>query len=74
MKTRTLPKGLQILDKEPVEVANPYSGEKVTLQPDAVAVYDMIKGSEAMRLYDDVRIGLDWFRQHEPEAYMVLLD
>ena len=62
------------LDKEPVEVANPYSGEKVTLQPDAVAVYDMIKGSEAMRLYDDVRTGLDWFRQYEPEAYMVLLD
>ena len=74
MNTRTLPKGLQILDKEPVEVTNPYSGEKVTLQPDAVAVYDMIKGSEAMRLYDDVRVGLDWFRQHEPEAYMVLLD
>tara|TARA_R100001460_G_scaffold20889_2_gene42922 strand:+ start:12762 stop:12986 length:225 start_codon:yes stop_codon:yes gene_type:complete len=74
MNTRTLPKGLQILDKEPVEVTNPYSGEKVTLQPDAVAVYDMIKGSEAMRLYDGVRVGLDWFRQHEPEAYMVLLD
>jgi len=74
MTTRTLPKGLKILDKEPVDVANPYTGEKVTLQPDAVAVYDMIKGSEAMRLYDDVRIGLDWFRQHEPDAYMVLLD
>ena len=74
MTTRTLPKGLKILDKEPVDVANPYTGEKVTLQPDAVAVYDMIKGSEAMRLYDDVRIGLHWFRQHEPDAYMVLLD
>ena len=72
MKTRTLPKGLQILDKEPVEVANPYSGEKVTLQPDAVAVYDMIKGSEAMSLYDDVRTGLDWFRQYDTDAYSVL--
>jgi|TARA_R110000796_G_scaffold4286_6_gene16540 hypothetical protein len=69
-----MPKGLQILDKEPVDVANPYTGEKVTLQPDAVAVYDMIKGSEAMRLYDDVREGLDWFRVNEPDAYMVLLD
>ena len=74
MSTSTLPKGLKILDKKPVDVANPYTGEKVTLQPDAVAVYDMIKGSEAMRLYDDVRTGLDWFRQYEPEAYMVLLD
>jgi len=74
MTTRTLPKGLKILDKEPVDVANPYTGEKVTLQPDAVAVYDMIKGSEAMGRYYDVRIGLDWFRQNEPDAYMVLLD
>ena len=74
MTTRTMPKGLQILDKEPVDVANPYTGEKVTLQPDAVAVYDMIKGSEAMRLYDDVREGLDWFRVNEPDAYMVLVD
>ena len=74
MTTRILPKGLQILDKEPVDVANPYTGEKITLQPDAVAVYDMIKGCEAMRLYDDVRVGLDWFRLNEPKAYMVLLD
>jgi hypothetical protein len=74
MTTRILPKGLKILDKEPVDVANPYTGEKITLQPDAVAVYDMIKGSEAMRLYDDVRVGLDWFRLNEPKAYMVLLD
>jgi len=40
MTTRTMPKGLQILDKEPVDVANPYTGEKVTLQPDAVAPLD----------------------------------
>tara|TARA_Y100001951_G_C11106287_1_gene164908 strand:- start:97 stop:339 length:243 start_codon:yes stop_codon:yes gene_type:complete len=74
MKERTLPKGLKILDEEPVEVANPYSGEKVTLQPDAVAVYDYIKGSEVLRQYEAVRKGLDWFRKHEPVAYMVLLD
>lgn len=74
MEERTLPKGLEILDEEPVEVANPYSGEKVTLQPDAVAVYDYIKGSEVLRQYEAVRKGLDWFRKHEPVAYMVLLD
>lgn len=74
MTTRILPKGLTILDTGPVDVANPYTGEKVTLPPDAIAVYDWIKGSEAFRQYDDLREGLDWFRQHEPEAYMVLLD
>ncbi|HAT65153.1 MAG TPA: hypothetical protein DCS66_11215 [Flavobacteriaceae bacterium] len=71
---RKIPKGLEILDKEPVEVANPYSGEKVMLQPDAVAVYDWIKGSEVLQQYKAVRKGLDWFRKHEPDAYMVLLD
>ena len=44
------------------------------LEPDAVAVYDMIKGSEQFKLYDDVRLGLDWFKKHEPKAYYVLLD
>ena len=71
---RKIPKGLEILDKEPVEVANPYSGEKVMLQPDAVAVYDYIKGSEVLQQYKAVRKGLDWFRKHEPDAYMLLLD
>jgi len=74
MTTRTMPKGLQILDSEPTEVSNPYTGEAVTLEPDALAVYDMIKGCEAMRMYDDLNVGLNWFRKHEPKAYMVLLD
>lgn len=74
MSDRSIPEGLVILDKEPVEIKNPYTGEAVTLEPDAVAVYDMIKGSEQFKLYDDVRLGLDWFKKHEPKAYMVLLD
>ena len=44
------------------------------LKPDAVAVYDFVKGSEALKQYDDMREGIDWFMQHEPEAYMTLLD
>ena len=71
---RKIPKDLVILDDEPVGVANPYTGEAVTLEPDAVAVYDMIKGCEALRQYNGVRIGLDWFRKYEPKAYMILLD
>ena len=71
---REIPKGLEILDKEPVEISNPYSGEKVTLQPDAVAVYDWVRGCEIMQEYTDMRTGIEWFRKHEPKAYMVLLD
>ena len=71
---RKIPKGLKILDKEPVEVANPYTGEKVTLPPDAIAVYDWIKGCEVCGLNNDMDKGLDWFRKHEPTAYYVLLD
>jgi hypothetical protein len=72
--TRKLPFDCRVIDQDPVEVANPYSGETCTLEPDAVAVYDTIKGAELFKQYDLVRKGLDWFREHEPKAYMVLLD
>ena len=71
---RELPKGLKILDKEPVFVKNPYSGEGISLEPDAVAVYDWIKGCEALGHTENMYKGLDWFRKYEPNAYMVLLD
>jgi hypothetical protein len=63
-----------ILDKTDVEVKNPFSGESVMLTPQAVAVYDVIKGSEQLGEYDIMDQGLDWFRQHYPKEYMVLLD
>jgi len=66
--------GIMILDKEPVEVANPFSGETAVLEPEEVAVYDYIKGCELMQDYDGVRRGLDWFSRKNPEAYMTLLD
>ena len=65
---------VEILDKAPVEVANPFSGEKVMLEPIAVAVYDCIKGAEMLGNYDTVQKGVDWFIEHYPEAYQVLLD
>ena len=53
----------------------------------AVAIYDVIMGSQQIAsktdqlhgdgtspLWNDVRKGLDWFRQYNAEAYMVLLD
>ena len=65
---------VEIMDKAPVEVANPYSGEKVMLEPIAVAVYDAMKGAEMLNYYETVEAGIDWFREHYPKEYMVLLD
>ena len=56
------------------EVQNQFSGEKCNLSADALSVYDVIKGSEAMQKYDIMQKGLDWFKKHYPKEYMVLLD
>lgn len=55
-------------------VKNPFSGESCLLSPEAVAVYDTIQGCEMFGDWQGVRKGLDWFRKHYPEEYMVLLD
>ena len=65
---------VEIIDTKPVEVENPFSKQKVTLQPTAVAVYDCIKGAEALGEYDTVEKGIDWFIEHYPKEYGVLLD
>jgi hypothetical protein len=65
---------VMILDKEPVEVTNAFSGEKAMLNPTAVAVYDMIKGAEMFGDYDKMEKGLDWFMRHYPKEYVTLLD
>jgi len=77
-----LPFECEVLE-HPEVIKNPYSGESIELQPDAVAVYDCIKGAEYLAqgiedgghpLWVKVRQGLDWFREHYPKEYMVLLD
>ena len=65
---------MEIIDTEPVEVSNPFSGQKVKLQPTAIAVYDCIKGAEMVEDFDLVRKGITWFQKHYPKEYMVLLD
>ena len=65
---------VEIIDTKPVEVKNPFSGQKCVLQPTAIAVYDCIKGAEAVEDFDIVRKGLDWFIKHYPKEYGVLLD
>ena len=45
MESRKFPYTLWI-GTEPETVRNPYTGDKCTLPPDAVAVYDFTKGCE----------------------------
>ena len=66
--------GIMILDNEPVEVRNRFSGAPYTLTPEEVAVYDLLKGAEMCGDYDIVRKGIDWFMDNNAEAYMTLLD
>jgi hypothetical protein len=58
----------------PEFITNPFSGEGVMLVPEAVAVYDTIKGCEMVGDYAAVRKGLDWFMENFPKEYFVLLD
>ena len=68
-------------------VKNRFGGESCTLPAFAVAVYDVIMGSEQLATNHDrqvgeggsphwktMRTGLDWFRQYFPKQYMTLLD
>tara|TARA_R110002073_G_C9257724_1_gene563153 strand:+ start:206 stop:511 length:306 start_codon:yes stop_codon:yes gene_type:complete len=68
-------------------VTNPFSGQSIAMPKFAVAVYDVTMGSNHIAeqydskhgtgtspTWNDVRKGLDWFRQHFAKEYMVLLD
>jgi hypothetical protein len=55
-------------------VRNRFGGESCSLPAFAIAVYDVIIGSEMLGDYKTVRQGLDWFSRNFTEQYMVLLD
>ena len=63
-------------------VANRFTGEEYELNNIELSIYDLVMGACIMtemgmnnqQVVKDLRKGLDWFRQHNPEAYMVLLD
>ena len=55
-------------------VRNRFGGELCSLPAFAIAVYDVIIGSEMLGDYKTVRQGLDWFTKHFTKEYMVLLD
>jgi len=71
------------LYKEGATVRNRFSGEEYELNAMELSMYDFVIGSTIVLemaggyKHTDVsllRKGLDWFRQHNAEAYMVLLD
>ena len=64
-------------------VRNRFSGEEYELNAMELSMYDFVMGSTIVLemaggyKHTDVsllRKGLDWFRQHNAKAYMVLLD
>ena len=69
-------------------VRNRFSGEEYELNNVELSMYDYVMGATMMmemghdawgfspdkELIKDLRKGLDWFRKHNPKAYMVLLD
>ena len=71
---RKPPFPILLIDTEPQEIRNPFSGDTVTLEPDAVAVYDAIIGAEYTRDFKTMQKGLAWFRKYFPKEYMALLD
>ena len=71
------------LYEEGATVRNRFSGEEYELTNVELSMYDFVMGSTIVLemgggyKHTDVsllRKGLDWFRQHNAKAYMVLLD
>ena len=86
LKEQKLPKWFDgVLYEIGDEVSNPYSGERIELTAVELSMYDFVMGATMVyemmgpwqgdpKVVKDLRKGLDWFRKHNPKAYMVLLD
>ena len=59
---------------ETTTVQNPYSGESCQLEARGVALYEFVKGSEALSHWDKLQKGLTLFRKLYPSEYYTLLD
>jgi len=83
-KTKQLPKWFNgEVYKDGATVQNRFSGEEYKLNNIELSMYDFIMGATMVLemgggyKHTDVsllRKGLNWFRQHNAKAYMVLLD
>ena len=64
------------------KVRNPFSGEEYELNAEELSMYDFVMGAQMIlemgmkdkKIVTDLGRGLEWFRQNNSEAYMVLLD
>ena len=81
IKEQKIPKWFNgTIYKEGAVVQNRFGGGEIELNNIELSMYDFIMGASIiaeMGLDTDIvnlRKGLDWFRKHNPEAYMVLLD
>ena len=82
-KEQPIPKWFsgQIYDKGGI-VQNRFGGAEIELNNIELSMYDLTMGASIIvemggggpGIIKDLRRGLDWFRTHSPEAYMVLLD
>ena len=69
-----LPFNCEIIETEPTYVQNEFTGKGCKLEPEALAVYDTIKGAEMLGITSIMRKGIDWFIKHYPNEYMTLLN
>ena len=72
----------EVYDKGAV-VQNRFGGAEIELNNIELSMYDFVIGASTMyemgilntpKHIQDLRKGLDWFRTHNAQAYMVLLD
>ena len=83
MKKQELPKWFRgELYEKGDTVRNRFSGEEYKLNAMELSMYDFIIGTQLVfemgmqndKLIKDFQKGLNWFRKHNAEAYMTLLD
>jgi len=83
MSKQTLPEWFDAeLYEEGGTVQNRFSGEEAELTSIELSMYDFVMGATIMiemgmsnpSIVKDLRKGLDWFRENNSKAYMVLLD
>ena len=79
-----------VVYQEGTTVRNPFSGESYELNALELSIYDFVVGANMFleqafenkvepndkieKITNDVYKGLDWFKQYNAEAYMILLD
>ena len=73
-----------VVYQEGTDVRNPFSGETYKLNALELSIYDFIIGATMVyeakgfnadpKIVKDLRKGLDWFKQYNAKAYMILLD